>query len=144
LTFINLSLHLMLETMSKVAPWCLLVVLLCACSVNWYDRETGTQHLVGFVYLKMRAVPREPGAMTNATMAYVTGTRNAGLQLGAGSEFAGLAAGWDSRSRITIKTENSHFSLLWPTNALWLPGGLKDFFNLYIGTNFPFQTQPQF
>src|SRR5262245_51796638 len=36
---------------------------------------------------------------TNAVMALVTGVRTLGLSLGAGEDFAGVVAGWDSRAR---------------------------------------------
>ena len=122
-----------------------ILLLLAGCSVNWYDERTGTQHLLGFGYLKMRAAPQSPetNISTHASMAYVTGTRNLGLQLGAGSDFAGISAGWDSRSRIIIKSEDAYFSLMWPTNSIWLPFGLGGFFNVYVGTNFPFMTPSQ-
>lgn len=118
---------------------------LTGCAVHYYDPKTGTEHLWGFGHLKMRAVPRqsEHPPFTNAPIAYVTGVRTLGLNLGAGQEFAGLAAGWDSRSRVVIVAENAHFCLLWPTNTIWWPYGLRDLFTLRIGdppTNFLFQS----
>lgn len=118
------------------------------CAVHYYDAATHTEHLWGLGYLKMRAVPRDgnPVAPTNATVAFVTGVRTLGLNLGAGQDFAGLAAGWNSRSRVIIADEEAEFCLLWPTNSLWLPRGLKDpLFTLRLGdapTNLLFQTTP--
>ena len=109
--------------------------------MHYYDKDTGTEHLWGFGHLKMRAVPQrgdEP-PFTNAVMAFVTGTRTLGLNLGVGDDFGGLAAGWDSHSRVVIAAEDSHFYLLWPTNGIWLPKELKDhLFTVRVGPDFPF------
>ena len=50
--------------------------------------------------------------------------------------------GWDSRSRVVIKADDASFYLLWPSNMVRLPQGLKDLFTIRIGTNFPFQPEP--
>jgi hypothetical protein len=72
-------------------------------------------------------------------MAFVTGVRTFGFYMGAGEEFGGLLAGWDSRSRMVINAENSHFYLLWPTNTVWLPWDLRDcLFTVRVGPDFPF------
>lgn len=117
------------------------------CALHYYDAANNTEHVWGFGHLKMRAMPRleEHPPFTNAAMAYVTGVRTLGLSLGAGQEFAGLAVGWDSRSRVVIAAEDAQFCLLWPSNTLWLTGGLQDLFTLRLGdppTNFLFQTSP--
>jgi hypothetical protein len=118
---------------------CCALVLITGCSVRYYDKKSGTEHLWGFGHLKMRAVPQrgDQPPFTNGTMAFVTGVRTLGLNLGAGEDFAGLAAGWDSRSRLVIKTEDSQFYLLWPTNTIW-PGHLKNLFSVRVGPDFPF------
>lgn len=109
--------------------------------MHYYDKSTGTEHLWGFGHLKMRAVPqlKDQPPFTNAVMAFVTGTRNFGIQLSVGEDFGGLVAGWDSRSRMVIHGDNAHFSLLWPTNAIWLPWDLQDrLFTVRVGPDFPF------
>ena len=105
------------------------------CSFHYYDKESGTEHLWGFGHLKMRAAPRHSDhpPFTNAVMAYATGTQTLGLSLGAGEDYAGVGAGWTSRSRLTIKAEDSSFYLIWPTNCLRLPRELKSFFNVRVG-----------
>jgi hypothetical protein len=110
------------------------------CALHYYDRNSGTEHLWGFGHMKMRAVPQYGDGMpfTNAVVAFVTGVRTAGLNLGVGSEFSGVAAGWDSRSRIIIRSEDSEFYLLWPTNTVRLPQDLKDVFTVRVGTDCPF------
>lgn len=125
---------------TKLALISCLTVLCAGCSLNWYDERSGTQHLVGFGYFKMRAIPQATNSndVTAETIAYVTGVRNIGLQVGGGGDFLGLSAGWDSRSRVIIKSESSSFSLIWPTNSTWLPFSLNNLFNVCIGTNFPF------
>jgi len=124
-----------------------LLVLCCAllfasgCALHYYDKSTGTEHLWGFGHLKMRAVPQrdDQPPFTNAVMAFVTGIRTFGLHLGGGEDFGGLVVGWDSRSRMVISSENSHFYLLWPTNTIWLPWDLRDrLFTVRVGTNSPF------
>ena len=114
------------------------------CAIHYYDEQSGIEHLWGFGHLKMRAVPQpnDQSPFTNAVLAYVTGVQVAGLNLGAGNDFAGISAGWDSRSRVIIQQENSQFYLLWPTNSLRLPQDFKDLFTIRIGTNFPFQPSP--
>src|SRR5258708_18511956 len=91
-----------------------LLAMSTGCAVHYYDKQTGTEHLWGFGHLKMRAVPQrgDESPFTNAVIAFVTGVRTLGFQLGAGEDFGGLVAGWDSRSRIVINSENSHFYLL--------------------------------
>lgn len=114
-------------------------MLATGCAVHYFDKQTGTEHLWGFGHLKMKAAPRaEDGAVaTNAAVAFVTGVRTLGLNLGAGEEYAGVTAGWDSRFRVIIKQEDSSFCLLWPTNSIWLPQDLKDIFTIRVGTNCP-------
>ena len=109
------------------------------CAVQYYDRNTGTEHLWGFGHLKMRAVPRPTAdeAGTNSVMAFVTGARTAGLSFGFGQEFTGLTAGLDARSRLVIKNEESQFALVWPTNSIWLPNELRDLFTVRVGPDFP-------
>lgn len=128
---------------SARVPW-VLGLLACffasGCAIQYYDKQSGTEHLWGFGHLKMRAAARreDQPPFTNAVMAYALRTQTLGLNLGAGQEFAGVAAGWDCRSRVIIKTEDSSFYLLWPTNALWLPGHMKSLFNVRVGPEFPF------
>jgi len=132
----------------QVLAFSLLVTSCVGCAIHYYDKETGTEHLWGFGHLKMRAVPRAGDAShapTNAAGAFVTGVRTLGFSMGAGQEFAGLAAGWDSRSRVIIAAENAEFCLLWPSNTIWLPRDLQDLFTLRLGeppTNFLFQSTP--
>lgn len=114
------------------------------CAVHYYDKESGTEHLWGFGHLKMRAVPRHSDRppFTNAVMAYATGTHTLGFSLGAGEDDAGVGAGWNSRSRLTIKAEDSSFYLIWPTNSLRLPRELKSFFNVRVGPDPIFTQSP--
>lgn len=114
------------------------------CAVHYYDKQSGTEHLWGFGHLKMRAVPRHSDRppFTNAVMAYATGTQTLGFSLGAGEDDAGVGAGWNSRSRLTIKAEDSSFYLIWPTNSLWLPRELKSFFNVRVGSDPVFTQSP--
>lgn len=118
----------------------ILLLSLTGCSLHWYDEQSGTQHLLGFGYLKMRAIPQPIAENTTdqqSSIAFVTGHRNLGVQLGGGSDFSGISAGWDSRSRVIIKGSDASFSLLWPTNSIWLPTDIKNLFDVYVGTNFP-------
>jgi hypothetical protein len=110
------------------------------CSVHYYDKDTGTEHLWGFGHLKMRAVPQRDDRppFTNAVVAVATGVNTLGLGVGAGEDFAGIAAGWDSRSRLLIKQEDSSFYLLWPTNTTCMPHPIRDFFTVRVGPDFPF------
>jgi hypothetical protein len=75
-------------------------------------------------------------------MAYATGTQTLGFSLGAGEDDAGVGAGWNSRSRLTIKAEDSSFYLIWPTNSLRLPRELKSFFNVRVGHDPIFTQSP--
>lgn len=118
-----------------------LLALLSGCAIQYYDAQTGTEHLWGWGHLKMRAIPLQgdQASPTNAIIACVTGTSILGLNLGAGGDFEGFTAGWDSRSRVVIKQDSASFYLLWPTNATLTPLGLKNPFIVRIGTNFPTQ-----
>jgi hypothetical protein len=126
---------------SRLAAMIWVLALTASCSVHYYDQKSGTEHLWGFGHMRMRAVPRwgdEP-PFTNAVMAFATGVRTLGLHVGAGEEFGGLVAGWDSRSRMVIASEHAHFCLFWPTNAIWLPWDLRErFFTVRVGPDFPF------
>jgi hypothetical protein len=119
----------------------LLIMATSGCAIHYYEKQTGTEHLWGFGHLKMRAVPQraDQPPFTNAVVAFVTGIRTLGAHLGAGEDFAGIAAGWDSRSRLVIAAEDAHFYLLWPTNTVRLPQALKDrLFTVRVGPDFPF------
>jgi hypothetical protein len=119
---------------------CALLLFSGGCALHYYDKSSATEHLWGFGHMKMRAVPQrhdEP-PFSNAVIAFVTGVRTAGLNFGAGSEFAGIGAGWDSRSRLIIRAEGAEFFLLWPTNTVRLPQDLKDFFTVRVGSDCPF------
>lgn len=137
--------HAMISSSRVLAVAVISLALLPGCAVHYYDSKNGIEHLWGFGHLKMQAVPRMASATTdtgvllatNAVMAYVTGVRTLGVNVGAGSEFGGVAAGWDSRSRIVIRQPDSAFYILWPTNSVWLPEDLSRLFNLRIGPEFP-------
>ena len=117
--------------------------LVSGCAVHYYSKATGTEHLWGFGHLKMRAVPQNNNLLpvTNAAVAYVTGVRTLGLNLGAGEDYTGASAGWDSRSRVVIKQGDASFYLLWPANTIRLPRDLQNLFTVRIGTNCPFYLQ---
>jgi hypothetical protein len=102
------------------------------CAVHWYDEKTGTDHLWGFGHLRMRAVPQPETTtgMGEGPIAFVTGKRSVGAQLGLWQEDFFVGAGLDSRSRIIIPQEGAEFALEWPANALWLPRDLRDLFTL--------------
>jgi hypothetical protein len=111
------------------------------CAVHYYDKSTGTEHLWGFGHMKMRAVPQwnDQHPFSNSVMAFATGAHTLGLGLGCGDDYGGLLLGWDCRSRMIIRTEDSHFYLLWPTNTCWLPWDLKErFFTVRVGPELPF------
>lgn len=113
---------------------------LCSgCAVHYFNRETQTEHLWGFGHLKMRAAPQPAtgDSATNASVAFVTGVRTLGLNLGVGGDFGGVAAGWDARSRVVVRAPDACFCLMWPTNAVHWPGGLQDLFTVRVGTNLP-------
>lgn len=119
-----------------------LIMSICGCAIHHFDPVTGTERMWGFGYLKMQVLPTassetSPAGHQTAELAYATGVRSLGVQVGAGRDLMGVTAGWSSRSRLTIKAENSSFSIAWPTNSIWLPGISSDFFNTRIGTNFP-------
>ena len=124
--------------------WPILVFLFVfsGCAVRYSDPVTGTEHLWGFGHLKMRAIPLKGDAppFTNAVIAFVTGVRTVGLTVGVGEDSRGIAAGWDSRSRLVITAPDAHFCLIWPTNAIRLPNNLQDLFTVQIQTNFPWIT----
>ena len=111
---------------------------IAGCSVRYQDKE-GSVHLWGFGHLKMRAAPTAIGGSndTHATVAYITGVRSLGLNLSTGSEDFGIGAGWDSRSRVIIKQDSAEFAVMWPTNVLWLPRDVKDFFNIAVTNKCP-------
>ena len=115
------------------------ITLSCGCAIRYYDRNSGTEHLWGFGHLKMRAVPQKDDTppFTNDPVAYVTEVRTLGLSFGLGEDFRGIAAGWDTHSRVVIKPEGATFYLMWPENTAHLPWGKKDLFSVRIGTNFP-------
>ncbi len=123
----------------------LALVLGSGCAVHYFNRDTQTEHLWGFGHLKMRAAP-QPAAgpcATNPAIAFVTGVRTLGLNLGFGEDFGGVAAGWDARSRVVIRAPDAHFCLVWPTNAAHWPGALQNLFAVRVGTNLPPSVNPQ-
>lgn len=134
------SLKLLGAAITPVPLLCVGIMgLLSGCAVHYYDKATGTEHLWGVGYMKMRAVPQARDVLppTNAVMAFTTGVQNIGVSLLAGSEQAGIIAGFDSRSRVTIKSDSSQFYLLWPSNTLWLPRDLQNLFTIRVGPEFP-------
>jgi hypothetical protein len=114
------------------------MALLTGCSVTYYDKSTGTSHLWGFGHLRMKAAPAVgiPTGQNADSISYITGTKTMGLTFGAGSEFSGLAAGWNSQSRIIVGNGAS-FYVVWPTNTIWLPQDLKDLFTVNVGNGLP-------
>jgi len=104
---------------------CLWLIGATGCAMHYYDKSSGTEHLWGFVHIRMKAEPS-----TNAVRAVVKGTQLLGLNIGAGREDYYLSAGWDNRRKITVM-DNSSVSLEWPNNS---------FFNVRVGTLPPFLT----
>lgn len=109
------------------------------CAIHYYDQASGTEHLWGIGHMKMRAVPqaRDIVPPTNAVMAFTTRVQNLGVSVLAGPEQAGIIAGFDSRSRVIIKNDSSHFYVLWPSNTVRLPRDLQNLFNIRVGPEFP-------
>lgn len=126
----------------RLIPSAIFVFALCGCTIRYCDTKNETVHVWGFGHLKMRAVPLKGDhpPYTNAAIAFVTGVRTLGFTVGAGDDYRGFSAGWDSRSRLVITSEDAQFSLIWPTNSLRLPNDLKDLFTVYVKTNFPWIT----
>ena len=110
------------------------------CAVNYYDVRSGTENVWGFGHLKMKAIPEGnviPGSNYN-TMAVLTSVQTLGLSVGAGQDYGGVTAGWDSRSRLLIADPNgASFCFLWPSNSLGMSWSGRNLFNLRIGTNLP-------
>lgn len=108
----------------------LLLVLLNGCAFNYYDAETGTEHLWGFGHLRMKAPPR------HSDRAFVTGSQMLGVNLRAGRDNYGIGVGYDSHSRVTMPADGT-LCLEWPTNTGLLPRAMRDLFTARIGTNLP-------
>lgn len=114
------------------------------CAVHYYDARSGTENLWGFGHLKMKVLPEAGAASTNGdnTAAVLTSVQALGVAVGAGQDYGGVTLGWDSRSRLLIKSEGASFCLLWPSNAASMSWGGPNLFKLRITTNFPAQLNP--
>src|SRR6266436_4608628 len=67
------------------------------CSVHYYDKQTGTEHLWGFGHMKMKIESPNEGVQ-----AVVKGTETLGFNLAAGQEDYNIGLGWDYRRRMVI------------------------------------------
>jgi len=93
------------------------------CSVHYYEKQSGTEHLWGFGHMKMKIEPPNEGVQ-----AVVKGTETLGFNLAAGQEDYHIGFGWDYRRRILISS-NAAVRLEWPNG---------DFFKVRVGTAPPF------
>lgn len=111
---------------SWVSSLSLSLALTTGCAVHYYDKRTGTEHLWGFGYMKMKVLPPCEGVE-----AVIKGTQIAGLKIGADDEGFALVAGWDKCRRIYLNPTNCSVRLEWPDG---------DFFNVRVGSLPPFRT----
>jgi hypothetical protein len=106
----------------------LFVVLMLAvpgCALHHYDKATGTEHIWGLGYMKMKVAPPREGLQ-----AVVRGTDVFGLSLGIGEQQNYLTAGWHRTQRLDVVAESTAIRYEWPDS---------DFAKVRIGSKFPFQ-----
>lgn len=115
--------------MRKLTPFALCVMVLAGgCAIQYYDKRTGTEHLVGFGHMKMKVADPNEGVQ-----AVVVGMEVYGLAAGTTQEGGTVSLGWARSSRLRIIEEDTSIRLEWPTNSL---------FNVRVGTEPPFLRKP--
>ncbi|MGD9159660.1 MAG: hypothetical protein PVG39_14700 [Desulfobacteraceae bacterium] len=86
-------------------------MLLSGCAIQYYDKETHTDHLWGFGHFKMKIAPPEEDVL-----ATVKGSEVLGMSIKFAPEDSHFMVGWNETSQTTILDENSSLRLEWPTN----------------------------
>ena len=91
------------------------------CAVQYYDQDTGAEHIWGFGHLSMKVTsPKEE------KQALIQRTTLTGIAVGLDNGSFGLSIGWDQRERIHIYDPNTAISIDRPPS--------NDFFYFKIGT----------
>ena len=98
-------------------------VLLGGCAIQYYDPETGINHVWGLGHMSMKMSPPNEGLQ-----AVVRATSVLGLSMGRTRDRTYLMLGYDSEQQTDIVAENTSVRLEWPAS---------DLFNLQVGSNWP-------
>ena len=101
----------------------LFVLLSGGCAIQYFDSETGTEHIWGFGHMQMKVSPP-----TEGVQAVVRGTDVLGLSIGSADQQAYFTVGWHRVQRLDVIAESTAVRLEWPSS---------DFSEVRVGTAFP-------
>jgi hypothetical protein len=92
------------------------------CAIQYFDPETGTEHLWGIGYMRMKV-----GQANEGVRAVVTGTDTLGIAGSVGSR-GRITLGWERLSQFRVFDTDTSVRLEWPS---------ADLFSVRIGSTFP-------
>jgi hypothetical protein len=98
-------------------------VLLGGCAIQYYDPETGINHVWGLGHMSMKMSPPN-----ERLQAVIRATSVLGLSIGRTHDRTYLTLGYDSEQQTDIVAESTSVRLEWPAS---------DLFNLRAGSNWP-------
>lgn len=98
------------------------------CALHYFDEKTGTEHVWGFGYMKMKTTKPNEGLQT-----VIHGTEVLGLSVGKADKQTYFTAGWNRLESIDILAESTSVRLEWPNSS---------FVNVRVGSDFP--SDPRF
>ena len=93
------------------------------CAIQYFDPETGTEHLWGFGHMRMKV-----GKVNEGVQAIVTGTDTLGIAAGSVASERRITVGWERVSRFRVVDADSSVRLEWPST---------DLFSVRLGSTFP-------
>lgn len=124
--------NLNLVSRTNAVPVLLLILIslwvIPGCALHYFDEKTGTEHVWGIGYMKMKATKPNEGLQT-----VVHGTDVLGLSVGKADKQTYFTAGWHRLESIDILAESTSVRLEWPDSS---------FFNVRVGSEFP--SDPRF
>ena len=93
------------------------------CAIQYFDPETGTEHLWGFGHMRMKV-----GQADEGVRAVVTGTDTLGLSAGSVASERRITLGWERLSQVRVLDSDTSVRLEWPS---------ADVFSIRLGSAFP-------
>jgi hypothetical protein len=93
------------------------------CAVQYFDPETGTEHLWGIGHMRMKV-----GQANEGVRAVVTGTDTLGLSAGSVASEWRITLGWERLSQFRVLDTDTSVRLEWPSS---------DLFSVRVGSTFP-------
>lgn len=108
---------------------CLATGLSSGCALQYYDEDTGVEHLWGFGHLRMGV--QQPDRNVQAV---VSGGETLGFSAGTTAGGGHLAIGWRDERRILVGSENASVSFEWPDTT---------FMKVRVGARPPWQADEE-